>query len=1365
LIDTASGDYVDPWYTIDGGATWIHISDYSLGGNWGGWWYQGAYYLGPDAAVEDFQIAFSLEDDLASGTAPGYYIDDITIYAGPAWKHEDHYGSWADYYGWLWPNESTDVEVTLDSTMVAGPGTYTADLWVIGGDPDPIWEDYFGYMIPDPFNPAESVSVTLEVLPNPDQAYVYGTVYGNRHPDGPNTPLPGAMVEFFGPPIDPLNDPLGPAYYFVTYTDENGDYEMFIPPWALGDYVAKASAAGYLFEDRDLSIEAQAYINQDFVLRLFAPILDVDPEVIDETLYWGETTVVPMTVANPNPSGDTLHAFIGEIWGTFTPPVVETVQVEIPAFTPSVVEVAGAMSDGEAAATPARTIDVEINNLALGQIDVLIFSHDITALGTYAVATLYNSLSAFPDLNVFLYEGSANPPLEDMLPYDVVIYATGYTWSNFDPDETGDMFADYIEAGGRVIMAHHGFMDPSASPGFEWKLGGRFQDEYAPIEYADYALRMAGPHYLGLYNAGHPIMLGVDNVEDYNNIYTAIAPKPGAEVVAYWDSGDYYVVTNEYVTAINQRLGNGTNWTGDTAQLVHNSIVFLVNTGDVYWLDASVTEFTLPIQTTANTDITLDADVVPQPGTYTAWLWFTHDDPDQIGSYVPVTMEVLPNANDGNVEGTVYLNRSPAGLNVPADGASVVVTSTVGSAEVYANVDGEYTYYYRAAELLPSGLDVILTASSWGYQTEQVTVPVNSGATTTQDFTLEFLAPWINVDPMELAVELNSGETTTMTLDVENLGLWTLIVPEIEEVAPALLETHYDDSFETKWVSDDFSVDAAVDRSLLKESSTTDFFIWMRERADLSPAYEMQDKAARGQFVYDALTSVAQSSQADVLKYLDARGIEYTSYWINNSILVKGADRAVIDAMSARGDVVRIRSVEVRMYVPEAETLEMVTMAPNSLASDPTWNTEIVSATETWDMGVTGAGVVVANIDTGVEYEHEALLPTYRGNLGYGIFDHNYNWFAPSVDGQGQCGGAAATEPCDHNDHGTHTMGTMVGGDGNGPFDLDIGMAPDAQWIACMGCDSGRGCSDEALTGCAEWIVAPTDLTGANPDPAMAPDVVNNSWGGSGEDDWYYSYVEAWNAANIIPVFSAGNSGPGCSTLGSPGSMANVINVGGTDINDFNYASTSRGPGSGNGVFPVVKPVVAAPGESVPSSVTGNGYAYFSGTSMAAPHVSGLVALLRQVDPNIDFDGVWTILTQNAVTDTLDIKNGTWCGYGPAFPNCVFGYGRIDAYASVNALMYGTDVPWLGVTPMDGYIDPVATGLNADTYMGTMEVEVTFDATGLDQGVYEAFLRVIHNDPLTGEILIPVTLTVEGYTEYHVYLPMIPQDVPKLPSN
>ena len=134
-----------------------------------------------------------------------------------------------------------------------------------------------------------------------------------------------------------------------------------------------------------------------------------------------------------------------------------------------------------------------------------------------------------------------------------------------------------------------------------------------------------------------------------------------------------------------------------------------------------------------------------------------------------------------------------------------------------------------------------------------------------------------------------------------------------------------------------------------------------------------------------------------------------------------------------------------------------------------------INAPQVWsDFNVRGEGIVVANIDTGVRYSHTALVRQYRGRDADGNFDHNYNWWDPLDE-------CAGNDPCDTDSHGTHTMGTMVGDDGD-PGTNQIGVAPHAKWIAAKGC-----CLDAALLSSAQWILAPTDLNGDNPRPDLRP--------------------------------------------------------------------------------------------------------------------------------------------------------------------------------------------------------------------------------------------------------------------------------------
>ncbi len=1292
--------YVD--VSPDGGQSWVNVIA----------WNEDLY--GPRTEVVDLTPFVGNPEVIVRFhyVAPGWdwywVVDDVLVetFVPKPWLN------WTPTTGTV-PTDTIQVmTITKDSALVPQPGVYEATLLVESNDP---------------LEPMIPISITMDVADNPDQARFYGTVLGNRTPEGANTPLEDVLVTLIGPEI------------FETWTDENGFYEVYLLPSQLGDYLAVYEKPGYITEFSALfPIGPGDNIEHNVTLRLLAPMLEVVPEMIQETLPWGGATTVPMSVTNPSSASARLNVSMFEIMPTFTPLPVQTVQLDLPASPERVLAEGVVLDDASAPAAPARSVDVKLLNLALEPLKVLIISDDANQ---GALGGLDDLLNLYPDIEADVwYDVDGFPTLADLMPYQAVIVGGRYAFSNAGADWTaealGNLMADYVDMGGGVIMIQNAWLIDDVD-GAQYALGGRFQADYSPVDYQyssgetyTYADRA-----LGVYMGGHPLMEDVGFIVDHMRAYTDLMPRPYAEQVAFYDDGELYVATNPgKVVLLNQVLTFENNWEGDVPTLLHNAIVYLAP-NDVPWLDETVTEFDLPVGATDYTDVSLDAAATDlgQPGIYGAWLWFANNDPFQQGAYVPVQMTVEPDPTMGQLRGTVYLNRAAAGENVPADGAQVVLDSAAGTVELTTQPDGTFTYYYLAADL-PT--DVTVTASQADYQDDQVVAPVSSGALMTVELTLELLAPWIQVSPTALDLTMPPDDAQTLMLDVENLGLTDLIIPLIQEIpATATLPLQGTPGGVT-WVDAPFTVDAEVENALQTKDGTTDFFIWMRERADLSRAYGLGDKSLRRQYAFDTLTATAERSQAEIRNYLDSRGLEYDVFWINNSILVHGGDQAVVEAMRARGDVYRIRGVYTQMHIPDPEQLAIVTLAEGSLTADPTWNIDIVNAPQVWDqLNVTGAGVVVSNIDTGVRYTHEALDDSYRGNLGSGVYDHNYNWGSIYGNGPTACPGAPVA-PCDWAGHGSHTMGTMVGGDGNGPFDMDIGMAPDAKWMACMGCDTPPNqCSDAALTGCAQWVVAPLDLDGLNPDPTLAPDVVNNSWGGGGEDDWYYSFVEAWHAADIIPVFSAGNEGSDCDTLGSPGSYDNVIGMGGTDNADNNYTFSSRGPGSGTGVFPVQKPDLAAPAEGVPSSTAGSdsSYAQYSGTSMAAPHMAGLVALMRSVDPNITFEKIWDIATSTTVTDTLNIKNGTWCGAGPDFPNYVFGYGRIDAFAAMSEVAAEMDIPWLSLNPVSGTVGAA----------GTMPVEVNFDSTGLEPGVYTGTLRVLHNDPLTGEMLVPVQLTIE----------------------
>ncbi len=306
-----------------------------------------------------------------------------------------------------------------------------------------------------------------------------------------------------------------------------------------------------------------------------------------------------------------------------------------------------------------------------------------------------------------------------------------------------------------------------------------------------------------------------------------------------------------------------------------------------------------------------------------------------------------------------------------------------------------------------------------------------------------------------------------------------------------------------------------------------------------------------------------------------------------------------------------------------------------------TWSR--VGAPDVWALGYTGQGVVVAGNDTGIDWDHPALVNHYREQQpGYGR--HDFNWHDAIHSGGGSCG-ADSPVPCDDYGHGTHTLGTVVGDDGVGN---QIGMAPGAKWIGCRNMNVGDG-SPATYLECFEFFLAPYPVSGtpAQGDPALAPDVINNSWGCPSSEGCdagtLEASVEALRQAGIVVVVSAGNSGSSCGSVSTPPAIyQQSFTVGAFDhTTDLIASFSSRGPVTYDGQT-YIKPDIAAPGVDIRSSVPGGGYqGGWSGTSMAAPHVTGAVALLLSAAPG--YAGQVDALEQ-ALTSTAEPKSSGQCG-------------------------------------------------------------------------------------------------------------------------
>ncbi|HYT81491.1 MAG TPA: S8 family serine peptidase [Actinomycetota bacterium] len=442
-------------------------------------------------------------------------------------------------------------------------------------------------------------------------------------------------------------------------------------------------------------------------------------------------------------------------------------------------------------------------------------------------------------------------------------------------------------------------------------------------------------------------------------------------------------------------------------------------------------------------------------------------------------------------------------------------------------------------------------------------------------------------------------------------------------------------------------VDARVLQAVQGGGSAT-YWAILGQKADLSGAVSITGWTARGWYVYDRLTGVANSSQKGLRSLLRSQGAKFTPFWIINAIRITSGS-TTLAAVAARPEVARVVPSWAGHVVDGTPSPAAIRAGIQTVE----WNIDRVNAPQVWSQyNDRGDGVAVGSIDTGVQWDHPALLHQYRGVHGTvsTVVNHNFNWWDPSH----VCGNPSLT-PCDNVGHGTHTMGTIVGDDGG---TNQIGVAPKAWWLTAKGCES-NSCSDFALLSSGQFMLAPTDLNGQHASPGLRPVVVSNSWGTpAGADTFYQATVQSWVAAGIFPDFANGNSGPACGTVGAPGSYPESYGVGAFDINNNIAAFSSRGPSPlGGGI----KPNVSAPGVSVRSSLPGNSYGSLSGTSMATPHVAGTVALIVFGAPAFkgDVAGLRSVIDQTAI----DVSNLT-CG-GSSGNNNVWGEGRLDAFGAV----------------------------------------------------------------------------------------------------
>jgi len=472
-------------------------------------------------------------------------------------------------------------------------------------------------------------------------------------------------------------------------------------------------------------------------------------------------------------------------------------------------------------------------------------------------------------------------------------------------------------------------------------------------------------------------------------------------------------------------------------------------------------------------------------------------------------------------------------------------------------------------------------------------------------------------------------------------------------------------------------IDPLVLKNYTKKEST-EYIVLLKDRKVYSKSLGLKTKSEKAKYVYETLSSHANKTQQKVISYLTKKNIPFQSFYVINAVKVT-SDEVTMMTIAEMEEVERIiDDTPMKMLDYESEKVT------NSRSSEPEWGLKYIKADSVWSKGFTGQGVIIGGQDTGYDWQVSPLKQKYRGYIDSTSATHDYNWHDAIIKNNpifpdtilNPCG-LSVKQPCDDNNHGTHTMGTMVGED----TDNKIGVAPGAKWIACRNMDRGWG-QPSTYIDCFEWFLAPKDLNGLNPNPTKAPHVINNSWFCSREEGCNESnfilmeeVVKNVKASGIVVVVSAGNSGNGCGSVsGPPAFFESSLSIGATDINGNIAGFSSRGPVMIDSSFRL-KPNVSAPGVNVRSVIRGGSFAGFNGTSMAGPHVAGIVALIISANPALagNVDVIEDIIEGSAIPTVSEMSCSNFDG--ASVPNAVFGYGIANALQAVNrALEFNTNI-------------------------------------------------------------------------------------------
>ncbi|GMU96789.1 S8 family serine peptidase [Ignavibacterium album] len=483
----------------------------------------------------------------------------------------------------------------------------------------------------------------------------------------------------------------------------------------------------------------------------------------------------------------------------------------------------------------------------------------------------------------------------------------------------------------------------------------------------------------------------------------------------------------------------------------------------------------------------------------------------------------------------------------------------------------------------------------------------------------------------------------------------------------------------------------------IQEAGPDDYvraLVLLRDQVDLLALDQRlyHEKATLERRAYEVITALqrkAQETQPNLLNYLQTKEsagevFQYQSFWVSNLVMVE-AKPSVLLELTTRLDVAQMDLDAIL----ELDKPEVVSEGDVEGHESVELGLRVIKADQLWAMGITGQGRLLMNIDTGVYPNHPALQHKWRGNH----VPSNQAWFDP---------GGGTTTPNDCDGHGSHTMGTMVGRSLTTPD--TVGVAIDAEWIAAKTICSSPHTSNSIAA--FQWAMNPDGNPSTIDD---MPDAISNSWYDPDVTNEcsgiYKTTLDAVEAVGIAVVFSAGNNGPGASTITKPKNIntneVNIFCVAAIDAalysggNNNPIASfSSRGPSTCGGTGSLlIKPEVSAPGVNVRSSGTATGYNLLSGTSMASPHVAGAIALLKQFAPTLTGQQIKFALYNTAID------------LGAAGEDNNYGTGLIDLVAAMMSLGTPDSVPPTTITDLS-VTNPTSNSLRLtwtaplDTSMG-----------------------------------------------------------------